>query len=433
MRDDKTEKICHENEVRLRELLDNMASGVAVYDAIEDGNDFVFKDMNKSGERLSRVDINKIRGKRLTECFPASAEIGLLDALRQVWKTGKAKRLSASYYKDERIAQWVDNYVFKLPGGEVVAIYNDTTERVNTELALRKSEERFLQIAQNAQEMIWEVDTDGLYVYVSHAVENLLGYKIEEVVGKKRYYDFFVPEYKDAYKKKSMEIMAQKKTFSKFVNQNLRKDGSLVILETSGIPVINEKGELAGYRGTDIDVTERVHMEEDLKKNIDLYKTLVENVQLGITLIDAAHKIVMVNHAFAKMFNKEPGDFIGKDCYREFEKRTEVCPHCPGVRAMSSGSGADVVTEAVLDDGIRRKVHIHTIPLFGPQGAGSGFIEVVEDITERIKLEEEAQNRLHVLEVFYKASVEREERVLELKKKVKDLEGKLSRLKKDGP
>ena len=58
----------------------------------------------------------------------------------------------------------------------------------------RESEERFLQVAENAQEWIWEVDNDGLYTYSSPAVERILGYSPEEIIGKKHFYDFFHPQ-----------------------------------------------------------------------------------------------------------------------------------------------------------------------------------------------------------------------------------------------
>jgi PAS domain S-box-containing protein len=79
-----------------------------------------------------------------------------------------------------------------LEAGKVVGTVSfgrDITERVQVEKSLRESEERFQQVAENAQEWIWEVDAHGLYTYASPVVEKMLGYKPEEVVGKKHFYD----------------------------------------------------------------------------------------------------------------------------------------------------------------------------------------------------------------------------------------------------
>ena len=82
------------------------------------------------------------------------------------------------------------------------------------------------------------------------------------------------------------------------------------------------------------------------------------------------------------MFQKTPEEVCGKKCFREFEKRAAVCPHCAGTAAMATGKMAEVEAEAVRDDGSRFSVRIKAFPLFASDGAPSGFIELVEDISQ---------------------------------------------------
>jgi PAS domain S-box-containing protein len=148
------------------------------------------------------------------------------------------------------------------------------------------------------------------------------------------------------------------------------------------------------------EITERKHAEEALRKSEERYRTLVENINLGITLIDANYKIVMTNAAQGRLFNKPASKFVGKECYREFEKREAVCTHCPGTKAMTTGQPAYVETEGVRDDGSHFLVGIHAFPLVGLGGETTGFIEVVEDITECRKAEEKlrkSENKYRVL------------------------------------
>ena len=119
-----------------------------------------------------------------------------------------------------------------------------------------------------------------------------------------------------------------------------------------------------------------------------LYQTLMENIHLGISFIDTDHKIVATNVGLGKFFRKPHGEFVGKQCFREFEKRDAVCSHCPGTRAMATGRPAEVETEGVRDDGSRFAVHLQALPVFEADGAIKGFIEIIEDITEHKQTEE---------------------------------------------
>ena len=125
-----------------------------------------------------------------------------------------------------------------------------------------------------------------------------------------------------------------------------------------------------------------------LRESVERYRLLVENIDLGVTLIDSDHNILMVNGAQGRMFNKPVEDFVGKKCYWEFEKRKEICPHCPGVLAMANGHSAEVETEGVRDDGSRFSARVQAFPIRAKDKSIAGYIEVVEDITERKRMED---------------------------------------------
>ena len=133
------EEALKESENRFRQVFDNMADGMAVYRAVDDGNDFVFVSINQAGQLLSELSEKQAMGRRVTELFPGVAQLGLLDAFRRVWRTGTAERLPLKVYEDRRIKQWVENYVFKLPSGLIVALYSDTTLQRKAEEALQES------------------------------------------------------------------------------------------------------------------------------------------------------------------------------------------------------------------------------------------------------------------------------------------------------
>jgi signal transduction histidine kinase len=129
-------KALMKSEIRFRELFNKMSNGVAVFEARDNGNDFVFKSINPAGERISKVKKDEIVEQSVQKIFPRIQDIGLFDMLQRVWKTGAAEHQPATLYSDERISQWLETEIYKLPSGEIVAIYEDLTERKRAEEAL---------------------------------------------------------------------------------------------------------------------------------------------------------------------------------------------------------------------------------------------------------------------------------------------------------
>ncbi len=74
---------------------------MAVYEAVDDGSDFIIKDFNMAGQRMDKISREDAMGKRVTEVFPGVKAMGLLDIFRRVWKTGKAEQPPITLYKDE--------------------------------------------------------------------------------------------------------------------------------------------------------------------------------------------------------------------------------------------------------------------------------------------------------------------------------------------
>jgi len=161
----------------------------------------------------------------------------------------------------------------------------DITERKNMEEALKIREERFSDIAENTFEWIWEIDIKGKYTYSSPVVEKILGYKPEEIL-KKHFYDMFYPEDKQKLKKAAFEAFEQKQPFHDFINRNIHKNGNVVYLSTSGVPILDADGNLLGYRGVDTDITER-QKREHLQQDENYVLTLLgQGAELG-ELLDA--------------------------------------------------------------------------------------------------------------------------------------------------
>lgn len=135
------------SETRFRELFNHMTSAVAIYGAVDGGADFFFRDFNPAGERMERIRREALIGRSVLEIFPGIREFGLFDVFQRVWRTGVPEHFPVTLYRDARIEGWRQNYVAKLPSGEIVVVYDDITEKKRAEEDMLRSREELRRLA----------------------------------------------------------------------------------------------------------------------------------------------------------------------------------------------------------------------------------------------------------------------------------------------
>ena len=167
----------------------------------------------------------------------------------------------------------------------VLVFAQDITERKKIEVTCKESEERFRGLVESTSDWIWQVDQKGVYTYASPKVKEILGYEPQEVLGKTPF-DLMPKNEAEKMAKIFAEIAKNKSPLHNLENLAVHKNGNIVALETSGVPLVDEKGNLVGYRGIDRDITERKKVEEALKESEQLYRTLFDNSDDGFMLLE---------------------------------------------------------------------------------------------------------------------------------------------------
>ena len=282
-----------------------------------------------------------------------------------------------------------------MPDGEVfgvLGVYEDITARKQAEDGLRESEATLRTLIESNPESLFLLDTRGVVLAASKVAAQRLGKSLEEIIGADAF-ALVPPE----VGRKRFEIFQQVvATGSPERFEDVRGDFHLDISMTP----IFDQGKVVQVAVLGVDITARKQAEAELRKSEELFRSLAENITLGITLISSDYRIIMTNPAQGNMFHKHPREFVGKECFREFEKRQAVCPHCPGAIAMATGQKAEVEAKGVRDDGSSLVARVHAFPRFDPDGEINGFIEVVEDITQSKQVEEtlrESEQRFRLM------------------------------------
>jgi PAS domain S-box-containing protein len=226
-----------------------------------------FQEANLCLEKLDSITPSLIITDYL---LPGMNGIEFLETLRQ--QDGDIPVIMITGQGDENIAvramkSGAVDYLVK--SGDFFTLLPAVIEKVfrkkRLEQSLLRFEKRFQDMAENTSDWIWEMDSEGRYTYSNPVVEDITGYRCDEVIGK-FFYDFFPSENKETLKTRIFELMAKLQPIKSFDNILVRKDGFEVILETSGVPCLDKKGNINCYRGINRDISERKRAESRIRR-----------------------------------------------------------------------------------------------------------------------------------------------------------------------
>ncbi|MDD5258598.1 MAG: PAS domain S-box protein [bacterium] len=260
------------SEARFRELFDNMGTCVAVYEAVNNGADFIIKDVNKSLERVEKIKKEDSINKSILTVFPGVKDFGLFDVLKKVYQTAVPEHFPLSLYKDSRISGWKDNYVYKLPSGEIVAVYDDVTDRKIADEKLKNTQDELQTIFDSSPALAFYKDRNNVMLRVNTAYAKALKLDKSEIEGKSAAELF--PANAEKYWLDDRQVMNTGNPMLNIIEPMETKDG-LRSVRTDKIPYFDGQGQVIGIIGFAMDITEQKQAEEAVQQHyVKLQKTL---------------------------------------------------------------------------------------------------------------------------------------------------------------
>jgi len=285
---------------------------------------------------------------------------------------------------------------------KIQCVMRDMSERKRMDDELRESERRFKDVAQSTADWIWEVDEEGKYTYVSKSIKQLLGYEAKDIIGKTPF-DLMPEDEAKRIAKKFKQIVSKKKSIVDLENWNVTKSGKKVCLLTNGVPILNEKGKLVGYRGVDKDITERKKTADKLAQTQKIYQEVIENAQGVPYRFHLSNKTYEFFGTGAEALLGIPGESITAEKIETMRKEI----------IFDNSNGYKNISEylAAFDSGKIKKIQVDfsiltpageekwisdsSVPINDEKtGEVIGSLGIFQDITDRKKTEMEIQQQV---------------------------------------
>jgi|GEM_PF-3527974 len=266
----------------------------------------------------------------------------------------------------------------------------DISDRKKLEIEVSREKEIAELILNTANEMYVMLDLDGNITSVNNKTADILHYDKNMMLGKNWFINFILDE----------DQVQMQKIFSSIINGNSNNvevvKAKVVtslketrIISWTNRAVKNDEGQVIGVLSSGVDITNKNNLEIDLEESQRKYRTLVENMQEGLSIVDLDEKVLFCNQAFDKLFGYESGEMIGKNL------KDYILPHDHS-QMFSETSKRKENKKSQYKIGIKRKdnsvrvINVSSSPWKNSKGEIVGAIGMIMDITA----EEYSTNRL---------------------------------------
>jgi len=253
---------------------------------------------------------------------------------------------------------------------------------------LKIMEEKYRLVADNTYDWEFWLLPDGNLSYMSPSCLRITGYTTQEFISNPDLLHQIVYEDDREMVRTHIKGSLSEDQMVHIIDYRIiRKDGEMRWINHFCVPVFGVDGKWMGKRGSNRDITERKKTETALKESEAKLRSILDNVEIGVILINSKMQVLEMNSRMRKWFPSiEPEKH--PICYHVLTEPPleRCCENCPIEKTLIDGLSHEV-TIPLMKDGVRRIFRTVSSPVFTETGEIVSVIETIEDITEKISLE----------------------------------------------
>jgi two-component system cell cycle sensor histidine kinase/response regulator CckA len=230
----------------------------------------------------------------------------------------RSATLILEYYHKDGSTRWLETIMSGIRDdqGVLIGIHGvsrDVTDRRQAQEALEKSEEYFRAITENATDVLFIIDAQGMITYCSLSVERIIGYKQPELIGM-NVLDLIIPEDHARANKDFGKALWTKEIRIPNSFRVRHKNGAVIIMEGVGKNLLHDPV-VAGFIMNVRDVTDRIRAEEAVKKNEEMLRLITENMSDMIRVADLQGNNLYVSPSHFKGLGYRTEERVGKSVF----------------------------------------------------------------------------------------------------------------------
>ncbi len=363
---------------------------------------------NRACEQATGYSETEVMGHHFRFLIPEEQRAGAEQAFADLLRGKTANRhVNAWLTRDdnERIIQW-SNTVLSDAAGEpayVIATGIDITTYRDTLHNHLESDDRYRALVETSADVIWEVDIEARYRYISPRVTDVLGYDPKEMLGRTAF-EFMEPDEAKRLRRIFLRHRKERTAFTHLISRRRHADGHEVILSCSGTPFFDANGKLEGFRGIARDITELYRIEERLRASEQRLRLSQQFAQIGTWEWHIPTGEVFWSEAIWHIFGQDPLQFT--PTYKNFLATIHNDDRNTVVNAIEQclrgDARYDIEFRIVWSDG-----SIHWVRAIGDvehddTNQPDRMLGIVQPIDER----KQAESRLHASERRYRFLIE---------------------------
>ncbi|HVF43984.1 MAG TPA: PAS domain S-box protein [Pyrinomonadaceae bacterium] len=397
MHEDITARRRAEDEARRwAEVFEHVQWGVVLGDA-ETGK---LLTMNPAYARMHGYEVEELSGRPIADVYAPEARAALAGQLGVTLERGHSSFKSTHLRRDgSTFPVAVESTAITGEDGRVLylaAHVRDITERERVEEELRRSEENYRGLLDNANDIIYSHDLAGNYLTINRAGAEITGYTREEILGGLNIAQVVAPEHLGVAKAMTA-LKLEDPSPTVYAVDIVTRDGRRLTLEVS-TRISYRDGAPVAVEGIARDVTERKRAEAELRRSKQQLEIILQGVAESIIAQDAEGRIVYANHMAARTLGFSSADELLEVPSKELMKRYEIfdeggepfpVERMPARVALRDGVSAwAVMRYRFRGTGDERWSSVKATPVFDEGGRVRFAISIFQDVTERRRAEE---------------------------------------------